>query len=171
MLDDFPRNAWHIRGFPRKDVFVVVEEVDECSFLFGGKRGTNAYRFTLGAAGIYEDPLGALCRFERPSCFLRVERFFDDLLLEGGEFLGGDDCCGVAAALDLTLVGPLEGGVDADDPMGAQHLELKVCVVGDGHKLRVAWSSQDSMEGSREPNHLEGEGLSPVIELIPKGNV
>ena len=26
------------------------------------------------------------------------------------------------------------------------------------------------MEGSREPNHLEGEGLSPVIELIPKGN-
>ena len=26
------------------------------------------------------------------------------------------------------------------------------------------------MEGSKEPNHLEGEGLSPVIELIPKGN-
>ena len=26
------------------------------------------------------------------------------------------------------------------------------------------------MEGSGEPNHLEGEGLSPIIELIPKGN-
>ena len=26
------------------------------------------------------------------------------------------------------------------------------------------------MEGSREPNHLEGESLSPVIELIPKGD-
>ena len=26
------------------------------------------------------------------------------------------------------------------------------------------------MEGSREPNHLEGEGFSPIIELIPKGN-
>ena len=26
------------------------------------------------------------------------------------------------------------------------------------------------MEGSGEPNHLEGGSLSPVIELIPKGN-
>ena len=26
------------------------------------------------------------------------------------------------------------------------------------------------MEGSGEPHHLEGEGLSPIIELIPKGN-
>ena len=26
------------------------------------------------------------------------------------------------------------------------------------------------MEGSRESNHLEGERLSPVIELTPKGN-
>ena len=26
------------------------------------------------------------------------------------------------------------------------------------------------MEGFGEPNHLEGEGISPVIELIPKGN-
>ena len=66
MLGDLPRNAWHIRAFPRKDIFVIAEEVDERAFLFGGKRGTNAYHFTLEAAGIYEDPLGALCRFERP---------------------------------------------------------------------------------------------------------
>ena len=26
------------------------------------------------------------------------------------------------------------------------------------------------MEGFGEPNHLEGEGLSLVIELVPKGN-
>ena len=26
------------------------------------------------------------------------------------------------------------------------------------------------MESSEEPNHLKGEGLSPIIELIPKGN-
>ena len=60
MLSDLPRNGWHIRAFPRKDVFVVTEEVDERAFLFRGKRGTNAYHFTLGAARIYEDPLGAL---------------------------------------------------------------------------------------------------------------
>ena len=64
MLGDLPLDAWHIQGFPRKDVFVVVEEVDERAFLFGGDRGTNAYCFTLGAAGVYKDLLGALCRFE-----------------------------------------------------------------------------------------------------------
>ena len=49
-------------------------------------------------------------------------RFFGDLLLEGGEFPRGDGCCGVAAALDLALVGPLEGGADGDDPVGAWRL-------------------------------------------------
>ena len=43
MLGDLPRNAWHIRGFPCKDVFVVVEKVNERAFLFGGERGTNVY--------------------------------------------------------------------------------------------------------------------------------
>ena len=66
MLGDLPRNSWNIRGFPRKDVFVVAKEVDERALLFGGECGTNAYHFFLGAAGVYEDLLGALCRFERP---------------------------------------------------------------------------------------------------------
>ena len=47
---------------------------------------------------------------------------FDDLLLEGGEFPRGDTCCGVTVALDLALIGTLEGGADGDDPMGAWHL-------------------------------------------------
>ena len=49
-----------------ENVFVVVEEVDERAFLFRGERGTDAYRFTLRVAGVYEDLLRALCRFERP---------------------------------------------------------------------------------------------------------
>ena len=66
MLGDLPWDAWHIRGFPRKDVFVIAKEVDECAFLFGGERSTNAYPFSLGATGVHEDLLGALCRFKRP---------------------------------------------------------------------------------------------------------
>ena len=127
-------------GFHAKMSF-IAEEVDERAFLFRGKCGTNAYHFTLRAARIYEDLLGAHCRFERPGLFLRVGRFFGHLLLEGDEFPGGDDCHGMATALDLTLVGELEGGADGDDPMGAQHLQLEVCIVGDGHELRVAWPS------------------------------
>jgi hypothetical protein len=63
-------------------------------------------------------------------------------------------------------------------PLGAWHLELEVCVVGDGHELGVARSSQHRVIGPSEPDHLEREGfLSEVggsseadgqIEL-PKG--
>ena len=147
-----------------------MEEVDERAFLFEGKHGTNAYHFTLGAPRIYEDFFRAPYQLKRPSGLLGIERFFGDLLLEGGELPRGDDCCGVTAALDLALVGALEGGADGDDPMGTQHLQLEVCIVGDGHELRVAWTSQDGVEGFGEPDHLEGEGLSPVVGLIPKGN-
>ena len=45
------------------------------------------------------------------------------------------------AALNLALIGMLEGGANSDDPAGARHLQLEVRVVGDGHELRVAWTS------------------------------
>ena len=45
------------------------------------------------------------------------------------------------ATLGLAFVGTLEAGVDGDDPVWAWHLQLEVGVVGDGHELRVTWSS------------------------------
>ena len=74
------------------------------------------------------------------------------------------------AAFNFALVSALEGGVDGDDPTGTRHLQLKVRIVGDGHELRVAWTSQDGVEGSGEPFHVEGEGLSPIIGLIPESD-
>jgi hypothetical protein len=50
-----------------------------------------------------------------------------------------------------------------DDLVGARHLELQVGVVGDGHELRVAWSSQYRVVGSSEPNHLERQGLHSEV--------
>ena len=82
-----------------------------------------------------------LYRFERPGRLLGIERFFGDLFPEGGELFGGIDCYGVTAALDFTLVGTLEGGADVDDPAGTRHLQLEVCIVGDGHELHVTWTS------------------------------
>ena len=52
-----------------------------------------------------------------PVDFLGSGTFFGDLLLDGGELSRGDDCCGVTAALDLALIGALEGGANGDDPM------------------------------------------------------
>ena len=114
MLGDFSQNARHVRGFPRKDVFVGA--VDERTFLFGGKCGANAHHFALGAAGVYEDLLRALHWLEGPGRPFGVGCFFGDLLPDGCKLLGGDDCCGVIVALDLALIGTLEGGVDGDDP-------------------------------------------------------
>ena len=115
MLGDLPQNARHIRGFPRKDVFVVMEEVNERAFLFGGKHGADAHHFALEATRVYEDLLGALHWLKRPSQPLGVECFFGDLLPDGRELFGGDDCRGMIATLDLALVGVLEGGADGDD--------------------------------------------------------
>ena len=72
MRGDLPRNAWHIRGFPRKDVFVAAEEVDERAFLFEGKCGTNTYHFALGAAGIHEDFLDPSADSNDPIDFLAL---------------------------------------------------------------------------------------------------
>ena len=147
-----------------------MEEVDERAFLFGGKCGVDVHHFALGAARVYEDLLGALYRLERPDRPLGVGCFFDDLLPDGRKLFGGDNCHGVFTALDLALVGALEGGADGDDPTWTQHLQLQIGVVGDGHELHVAWTSQDGVVGSVEPDHLEGKGLHPIIGRIPEGD-
>ena len=64
MLEDFLWNDQHVRGFPRKDVSVGAEEADKRAFLFGGKHGANGHHFAFGAAGVYEDLLGALYRLK-----------------------------------------------------------------------------------------------------------
>ena len=99
-----------------------MEEADERAFLFRGNHGANAHHFALGATGVYEDLLGALHRLERPDRPLRVGCFFDDLLPDGRKLLGGDDRRGVFIALDVALVGALEGGANGDDPAWSRHL-------------------------------------------------
>ena len=116
MLSNFSQNAWYVRGSPHKDVFVGLEEVDERAFLFGGKCGANAHHFAVGAIGVYEDLLGALHWLERLGQPLGVGCFLGDILHEGRKLLRGEDCRGMIIALDLTLIGMLEGGADGDDP-------------------------------------------------------
>ena len=147
-----------------------MEEVNERAFLFGGKCSADAHHFALRAARVYEDLIGTLRGLKRPNRSLGVECSFDDLLPDGRELFGGDNRCGVFAALDLALIGVLEGGADGDDTARSRHLQLQIGVVGDGHELCVAWTFQDGVVGSMEPDHLEGEGLCPIIGRIPKGD-
>jgi hypothetical protein len=50
-------------------------------------------------------------------------------------------------------------GFDGDGSLGACHLEFEVHVVGDGHELGVARSSQHRVIGSSKPDYLESEGF------------
>ena len=54
-------------------------------------------------------------------------------------------------ALDLALIGMLEGGADRDDPAWARHLQLEVGVVGDGHELHVTRSPQNGVVDRGNP--------------------
>jgi len=91
MLGDFPWNAWHVGGFPHKDISLGAEEVEECAFLFGGKRGADVHHFVLEAAGVYEDLLDALRGFKRSGRSLGVGCFLGGPLLDDCELLGGDN--------------------------------------------------------------------------------
>jgi hypothetical protein len=61
-------------------------------------------------------------------------------------------------------------GSDGDDLVGAQHLELEVGLVGDGHELGVAWSPQHCVVGSSEPDHLEREGFLSEVGGSPEAD-
>jgi hypothetical protein len=98
---------------------------------------------------------------------LGVGRLLCGFLPDDCEFLRADDRRGELAALHLALVGMLERGADSDNPMRARHVELELCVVGDGHQLRVARPPQDGVVGSVKSDHLEGEGLRPIVGWIP----
>jgi hypothetical protein len=52
MLDDFPRYAQHVRGTPRKYLYIRAEKVDEHCFLFGLKLGTNPQHLLARAVRI-----------------------------------------------------------------------------------------------------------------------
>ena len=99
-----------------------MEEADERAFLFRGKRGANTHHFALGATGVYEDLFGTFYMLERPNRLLGVGRFLGDLLSDGRKLIGGDNCRGVFAALNLALIGTLEGGADGDDRAWTRHL-------------------------------------------------
>jgi hypothetical protein len=69
-------------------------------------------------------------------------------------------------------------GFDGDGSLGAWHLELEVRVVGDGHELGVARSSQHRVIGPLEPDYLESEGFLSEVGVsseadgqikLPKG--
>jgi hypothetical protein len=91
MLGDFSRYARHIRGLPRKDIFVGAEEVDECAFLFRGERCSDPHPPDPRVFGVDEDLFDALRGLKGSKVLLGVGRLLRGFLSDDCEFLGGDD--------------------------------------------------------------------------------
>jgi hypothetical protein len=82
VLGDLPRNVWHVRGAPRKDVGVGAKEVDEHHFLFRVEGGTNPQRLALGGSRDEGHPFGLLGSLEAAGVLSGgVKVLVDQLLL------------------------------------------------------------------------------------------
>jgi hypothetical protein len=114
-------------------------------------------------AGVEGDGLNRLSWFEVAGVALRVRRLIGEAIQVGDEGLGLDDGLSVLHALHVALVSMAVRGSNGDDSVGAPHLELELRVVGDDHKLGVAWSPQHRVIGSSEPDHLEREGFPAEV--------
>ena len=116
MLGDFPWNSRHIRGFPREDISIGVEEVDEHAFLLGGEGGADAYRLVSGVVGVDEDLLDVLHRLKESGHPLRVGRSFSDVLPDSYELLRSEGCRSELAAIGKDIV---EGAPDTKRATGS----------------------------------------------------
>jgi hypothetical protein len=114
-------------------------------------------------AGVERDGFNRLDRFKVADVALRVRRLLGEAIQVGDEGLGFGDGLNVLHAFHIALVSVAVRGSDGDDSLGARHLELEVRVVGDGHELGIARSSQHRVIGSSEPDHLEREGFPAEV--------
>jgi hypothetical protein len=140
VLSDIPRYARHVRGTPHKNLSVRAEKVDEHCFLFGVELGADPDLLAGIVAGVEGDGLNRLCWLEVAGVALRIWHLLGESLQVGDEDLGLGEGLSVLHALHVAFVRVSVRGSDGDDPVRAQHLELEIGVVGDGHELGVAWS-------------------------------
>jgi hypothetical protein len=159
VLGDIPRYAWHVRGTPRKNFGVCAEEVDEHYFLFGVDLGADPDVLAGVIAGVERDGFIRLGWFEVVGVALRIRRLLGEAIQVGDEGLRLGDGLSVLHAFHVALISVVVRGSDGDGSVGAWHLELEVRVVGDGHELGIARSSQHHVIGPSEPDHLESEGF------------
>jgi hypothetical protein len=170
VLGDIPRYAWHVRGTPRKNLGIRAEKVDKHCFLFGVELEADPDLLGGVVAGVERDRLNRLCWLEVAGVALRIWHLLGEALQVGDEGLRFGEGLSVLRALHVAFVRVSVRGSDGDDPVGAQHLELEVGVVGDSHELGVAWSPQHCVVGSSEPDHLERESFLSEVGGSPEAD-
>jgi hypothetical protein len=147
-------------GLPRGERECFAHELHcPLCFLFGVELGADPDLLVGVVAGVERDGLNRLSWFKVASVALRVRRLLGEAFQVDDEGLGLGEGLSVLHAFHVAFICVAVRGSDGDDPVGAWHLELEVCVVRDGHELGVARSPQHRVVCSSEPDHLEREGF------------
>jgi hypothetical protein len=94
--------------FPREDVTVRAEEIDERAFLFGGEVSADAQHLAIIDARVNGDLLGALRGLKGSGLPLGVRRIFGHRLPDDRELLRGNGRSDELATLQVTLISALE---------------------------------------------------------------
>jgi hypothetical protein len=168
VLDDFPRDARHVRGLPSEGIMISAQEVNERTFLFGQELGPNPHG--LGrVTGIDLDRFGVLGRAKALDGVSSLRSGTPSTTISWS-LLNSTELATAVASSKLPSAGIrlLEGATHHDDAVRSRHLQLEVGVVGDRHELGVPRMPEDGMVRSLKVYHLEDQGLSVEVAMVAK---
>jgi len=170
VLGNFPRYARHFEGLHANTSAFARRKSTSTASNLGSRLELIINALPLEVLGVEEDELGFLRWLEAPSVMLGVGDVLVAVVETGQDRQRLSQSLSLLDALDVALVGVLARRADGDDAVWSRHLELEVGIVGDGHELGVAWSSQDCVVGPWEPDHVEGEDLPSEVVGGPKAD-
>jgi hypothetical protein len=126
VLGQFSRDSWHIRRLPCEYISVILQEPDECAFLFVIKAGTDDGGLMLISESQI-DPLSIFSRPYRGHDLSFIGGYCETLLLRPGVRLRWKSCRGPSSESYLNgspkaLCGALEVIAHSNDSLRSRHL-------------------------------------------------
>jgi hypothetical protein len=167
VLDQFSRDSRHVCRLPCEHIPIVLQELDEHSFLFV----IEARADDCSLAFIREsqfDPFSLFSWLHRGHgwSFVRGDReIFIHRLVIGlcGKGYRGPDRESRLNGTPKAFCGALEVGTYSDNPLRFWHLEYHVRVVWNSHELCQSWSSNDGVVPAVKTRHLKPQELGSIV--------
>jgi hypothetical protein len=173
MLNQLPRNSWHVSRLPCKDVPIFLEKFDEHEFLFGIQ--IVAYVSNLGRFFSGQQNCLTECILQLDGCLggllLRHDRVWGDSAKACFNSWSSTDGVSLSAVsqLSVTIKSPLGVSPDGDDATRPCHLQDQVSVIWDRHELGECQPSQERVVRNPEIRDLKLYSLHAENFLSPEG--
>jgi hypothetical protein len=158
VLGQFSRDSRHIRRLPCEYVSVILQEPDECAFLFVIQAGADDGGFAfvgepkVDSFGFFRQPhrghgLSLVCGYCEVFLRLRV-----CLRRRSRQRFGGE---GRLDGHSETFCVALEVSAHSYDPLRPWHLQYHVCIMRNGHEFPQSRPPDDGVVPAVEVRHFE----------------